>query len=67
MLVRQRGGSRVDETFVIRSLREQGEKERERKTEGWNVPDAGSYRETGDNRRIVGYQLSRVMIYQVRK
>ncbi|TGZ46451.1 hypothetical protein DBV15_04471 [Temnothorax longispinosus] len=42
-------------------------RERERKTEGWNASNAGSYRETGDTRRTVGcWQCCppKVMIYQ---
>jgi len=42
-------------------------RERERKTEGWNASDAGSYREIGNDRRIVDNRPPRVMIYQVRK
>jgi len=42
-------------------------RERERKTEGWNALDTGSYREVGNDRRTVDDSPPRVMIYQVRK
>lgn len=42
-------------------------RKRERKTEGWNASDTGSYREAGNAQRTVGCRPPKVMICQVRK